>query len=126
MKSNCLKGGACFCLLLTGILLLWRPAPREVCVEEVWQFDNQDVPPEFPQIFLYMDNITLYEDNTFIQEREGKPFITGNYYRTKSYIKFTTIKIGGIPNRNTYRLRYYLEDGLLILEKGGRDLKCFV
>lgn len=125
MKRSSLKLTAVVCLLLSVILILYKQGIREEHVEGTWKFQNADVPREFPRIFLFMDNITLYEDNTFVQVRDGEVFVRGNYYRTKKYIRFSSIKINGIPNRNVYRFRYFLKDEVLILEKNGEILTCF-
>lgn len=126
MKRSSLKLTAVVCLLLSVMLILYKPGIWEEHVEGTWKFQNADVLQGFPQMFLSMDNITLYEDNTFVQVRDGEVFVTGNYYRTKKCIRFNSIKINGIPNRNVYRFRYFLKDKVLILEKGGEDLMCFL
>lgn len=125
MKKDSLKMTVVICLLLSVMLLLDRSDIQKEHVEGTWRFQNTDVPYEFPQMFLAMDNIILYEDNTFLQVRDSEVFVTGNYYRTKKHIRFNSIKINGIPNRNVYRFRYFLKDKVLILEKGGEDLTCF-
>lgn len=125
MKKDSLKMAVIICLLLSVMLLLDRSDIQKEHVEGTWRFQNVDVPHGFPQMFLYMDNITLYEDNTFIQVRDGEALVTGTYYRTKNYIRFTSVRINGIPNGNTYRFRYRLKNKVLILEKDGEDFMCF-
>lgn len=125
MKRKIFKITKLLCLLLIGILALYKPGIQKETMQGTWLFHSDDVPTGFPQIFLYMDNITLNDDSTFSQTRDGESFVTGNYYNTRNHIQFTTVKIGGIPNHNTYKFQYRLESNILILEKNGENLRCF-